>query len=92
MKKVLFVCNSVYQVLVASWIKYHNFNHDSVDIILSERMNGVYDIAERMKKTNLFNDVAVLKVKYNDNKKINSVLKYINFNSFAKKKCKKRKI
>ncbi len=91
MKRVLFVCNSVYQVLVASWIKYHCFSNDSADIILSERMNGADNIAARIKKTELFNDVSVLKVKYSNNSKINSVLKYINFNSFAKKYTKKEK-
>lgn len=78
-------------MLVASWIKYHYLNDDSADIILSERMNGANDIAFRMKETNLFNDVAVLKVKYSDNLRINSVLKLKNFNSFAKKYRKNRK-
>lgn len=91
MKRVLFVCNSVYQVLVASWIKYHRFSNDCADIILSERMNGVYDIADRMKKTEIFDDVSVLRVKYNSNSKINSVLKFVHFNFFAKNIQKKKK-
>lgn len=89
MKKLLFVSNSVYQVLIACWVKYHYYFNDSADIIISERMNGAAEIAARLKDTQLFDDVSVLKVKYSENNKINSVLKLTNFNSFAKSYQKK---
>ncbi len=57
MKKRLFLCNTVYQVLVAMWIKYVNFNDDSCDVILSNHMNGFKSIAENLEKTKFFKNV-----------------------------------
>lgn len=57
MKKRLFLCNTVYQVLVAMWIKYVNFNDDSCDVILSNHMKGFKSIAENLEKTKIFKNV-----------------------------------
>ncbi len=52
---MLFVCNTVYQVLVASWIKYKLYPNERADIVVSNHMNGNERIAENIKKTDLFN-------------------------------------
>lgn len=57
MKKILFLCNTVYQVIIATWMKYSMLEDDKVDIIISNHMNGYKDIANNVKKTDLFNNV-----------------------------------
>ena len=57
LKKSIFLCNTVYQVLVAVWIKYSEPDNKDTDIIISNHMNGYIDIAENIKKTNLFQNV-----------------------------------
>lgn len=53
----LYVCNSVYQLLVALWIK-HTMNPDiPADLIVSNHMNGASGLAERIRKENLFEQV-----------------------------------
>ena len=48
--KTLFVCNSVYQVLVALWIAYRIQNFKEVDFIITDRMNDGHQIAQRVKQ------------------------------------------
>lgn len=62
-KKALFICNTVYQVLVASWIKYYYYNNQSADIIISDHMNGYELISDNFKKVDLFDDVFTVKSK-----------------------------
>lgn len=57
LKKSIFLCNTVYQVLVAVWIKYSELENKDTDIIISNHMNGYISIAENIKKTNLFQNV-----------------------------------
>ena len=53
----LFLCNTVYQVLIAVWLRYNNFMADKADIIISNHMNGYKTIAENIMKTELFENV-----------------------------------
>lgn len=55
--KVLFVCNTAYQVLVASWIKYCNYNGCDCDIIISDHMNGYKTLKHNAEKVGLFKNV-----------------------------------
>ena len=63
MKKGLFVCNSVYQILVASWIKYTYFQSDSFDVIVTDHMNGYESIAANLAETGLFDNVHIVNSK-----------------------------
>ncbi len=60
-KRKLFICNSVYHVLVAVWIKYYKFKNCDVDIIITNHMNGYYAISNNLKKTHLFLNVFPVK-------------------------------
>ena len=60
-KRKLFICNSVYQVLVAVWIKYYKFKNCDVDIIITNHMNGYDNIAGNLEKTSVFNNVFTVK-------------------------------
>lgn len=62
-KNILMICNTVYQILVASWIKTTLLQRDCVDIIISDHMNDYEKIAENMKKANLFNHVMTVESK-----------------------------
>lgn len=57
MKNDLFLCNSVYQVMVALWIKYRELPDDQADIIVSNHMNGGMQIADKIAATGIFNHV-----------------------------------
>lgn len=50
MNRQLFVCNSVYQVLVAMWIKYIYHQREVSDLIISDHMNGAKTLTENIKK------------------------------------------
>lgn len=98
MKKKLFLCNTVYQVIIATWMKYSMFEEDKVDIIISNHMNGYKDIANNVKKTDLFNNVYTVdsfdysrgKHSYNSKNKARFYLlfKKKELNSFIKLKIK----
>lgn len=53
----LFLCNTVYQVLISAWMRYSIFKEDDADIIISNHMNGYETIADNLKKTGLFDQV-----------------------------------
>ena len=56
-RKDLYICNSVYQLLVSLWIK-HSVNSDvSGDLILSNHMNNGSALAERVRAEGCFNQV-----------------------------------
>lgn len=57
MNRQLFVCNSVYQVLVALWIKYIYYPGELSDIIISDHMNGAKTLAENIKDLGVFDEV-----------------------------------
>lgn len=55
--KVLIVCNTVYQVFVATWLKIRVMQSDNVDIVISDHMNDSDLITKNIKKTSLFSNV-----------------------------------
>ena len=56
-KRELYLCNTVYQVLVALWIKYHYESETEADLIISNHMNGGVDIANRIRTYGQFDKV-----------------------------------
>ena len=51
MARRVFLCNTVFQVLVAMWINHTYFKGDErSDIIISDHMNGARDITDRMQQ------------------------------------------
>lgn len=54
MKRDLFICNSVYQVLVALWIKYNYCHENPSDILISDHMNNGEQICEKVVKYSEF--------------------------------------
>lgn len=56
MNKSLYVCNTVYQILVAMWIKKTLNTNSNADIIISNHMNGGKEICDRMRKLKLFDN------------------------------------
>lgn len=82
MRKTLFLCNTVYQVLVAIWIRYKYIPNDEADIIISNHMNGYKIIAQNMIKTCLFNNVYTvdsLSFSKGDFSYKNKIKKYFNY-------------
>lgn len=63
MKRLVFVCNTVYQVMVASWIKAAEFENAEADIIVSDHMNDFETIADRISEQSLFNEVYAIRTK-----------------------------
>ena len=57
MGRQLFVCNSVYQIFVALWIKYDLCSDEVSDIIISDHMNDGSTLADRLRETALFGHV-----------------------------------
>lgn len=56
-KKLLFVCNTVYQVIIVAWLKYKVFKNDYADIVISDHSKGYKDIAKNIEKAGLFDNV-----------------------------------
>lgn len=50
MEKKLFVCNTVYQLFVALWLKENKFKNSHVDIIISDHMNNSKELFNNVKK------------------------------------------
>lgn len=57
MKRQLFICNSVYQVLVALWIKYIDYQEEKSDVIISDHMSGAKILADNIKTLGVFEQV-----------------------------------
>ena len=79
--RVLFQCNTVYQIIVAIQIKNNFFKNDVCDIIISDILNGSVKIKNRIEQIHFFNKVYIQKIK---NHKI-SLFKQI-FSSLLKNK------
>ena len=56
MQKILMICNTPYQIFVATWLKFTEFCDDSVDIIVSDHMVGGMGVYENIRKTDVFNN------------------------------------
>lgn len=61
MRRALFLCNSVYQVLVALWIKHSLLCDDDADIIISDHMNNGFEIKNRIKEYSSFSNAFYVK-------------------------------
>lgn len=61
--RILFQCNTVYQLLVAIKLKYDFFSTDSCDILISDIMNNSDVIADNIKKIKLFDNVIQQEIK-----------------------------
>ena len=53
--KILFVCNTVYQILVASWIKHKEHADDECDMVISNHMNNSELLCANMKRAKIKN-------------------------------------
>ena len=56
-QEVLAVCNTPFQIIVVSCIKYHFFKQDHVDIIISDHFNDSEVIAENVCLSGVFRNV-----------------------------------
>lgn len=57
MKRQLFVCNSVYQIFVALWIKFYYYSDSKLDIIISDHMSQGKKLADNIRQISLFEHV-----------------------------------
>ena len=55
--KKLFLCNTVYQVMVALWLKYSRLADQPVDLIVTDHMNGAEQLRERIAGLDLYENV-----------------------------------
>lgn len=68
MKKILLVCNSVFQIIVASHIAYSKYRGYAVSIILSDYLTERDKLANAFKKSGYFDKVYVISIRqYNRN-------------------------
>lgn len=63
MSNNLILCNSVYQVFIALWIKYDILAYENTDIIISNHMNDYEVIADNLSDTKLFEKIYKIKSK-----------------------------
>lgn len=54
MSESLFICNTVYQLFVALWIKSTYFSDEDSDIIISDHMNGSLELHHRLSRETIF--------------------------------------
>lgn len=59
--KKLFLCNSVYQLMVALWIRCSYHENEPADIIVSDHMNSGEALCSNLRKTELFDNVYFVK-------------------------------
>ncbi len=64
-KKILIVCNTAYQIMVATQLRHFFFKTDEVHLLVSNHMNNSEAIAENVKQTHFFDNVI-----YVQNKKL----------------------
>lgn len=91
--KVLFQCNTVYQLLVAVCLKNEFFSKEECNILISNIMNDSQKIYNRLSNLNMFNKVYI---QSNKNVKINKInkifvskwkkIKYLNIHNFVYEK------
>lgn len=56
MSKRVFICNTVFQLLVVTWINHRYFNDGQSDVFISNHMNGGENIAKQMNEYGEFNN------------------------------------
>lgn len=55
--KKLFLCNTVYQVMVALWLKHSRLDGQRADLIVTDHMNGAAQLRERIAELGLYENV-----------------------------------
>ncbi len=60
---ILFLSNSVYQLIVACWMKYALFPDKKADIFISNHFNRADNLEENIQKTGLFENVKLIDTK-----------------------------
>ena len=61
--RILFLCNTVYQIMVASWLKKTKYTDVSADVIISDHMNNYGNISDRVRECAFFDKVYKIKSK-----------------------------
>lgn len=72
-RRILFVCNTPFQIIVALTLKYGEFKNDIVDIIISDHMNDSLILFNRIKESKIFNNVLYVKSNNYTRKKENII-------------------
>ena len=62
-RNVLIVCNTFFQILVATYIRLKLYEDDTVDIIISNHSNDSEQIAENTRKTGIYSNVIFVRNK-----------------------------
>lgn len=73
-ERALFICNTPFQTLVASWIKYHLLSDIEADISISDHMKDGKKLCQQAEKAGLFEHVFYSETLDLDNWKINQSL------------------
>ena len=63
MNNILVVCQTPYQIIVASKIVETFYSKDQVDIVITNNINGGEKLVERIKLSNLFHDAFYIKTR-----------------------------
>lgn len=56
-KRVLFLCNTVYQTMVALWLKHRLMPDRTVDLIVTDHMNGAAQLRDRIEQLGIYDRV-----------------------------------
>lgn len=79
--RILFLCHTPYQIMVAIQLKKSQFSNYTADIIISDKMVNSDEILKKIKKTKVFEDVYKINVKNKlSYKKCNRILNIIKQN------------
>lgn len=81
MKRILFIGNTPYQILLSTWIKYHYYPGDKADIIIHDRLRGYERVKANIEKLDVFERVIVQPNHYKKTKlgKVKRILKEYKF-------------
>ena len=63
MKRIVCVCNTYYQLLMAMSLRQSLFEHDYMSLILTDHSNNAKDVSRKLKEEKVFDDVKYAEVK-----------------------------
>lgn len=72
-RRILFVCNTPFQIIVALTLKYGEFKNDIIDIIISDHMNDSLTLFNKIKDSKIFDNVLYVKSSNYTRKKENII-------------------
>lgn len=79
MDNLLVLCQTPYQIIVASKIVEEFYGNASVDIVITNNITGGSELVERLNNSNLFRNAFYLKTKKIDiNRRLDPAINYIN--------------